>query len=88
MTLRLTSNASWSYHPQTNQLTVELSQLGERVPNPMPQELEVKSHRTGDTLLFVLDSIDREDEGDICGWHYRPRIPGKHWKLKLLIIND
>lgn len=76
----------------TKVLVAEASDFQLGRGGPMPRQLYVKSHRTGQTVCFNYCGVDYNGD-EIAGWRYHPDvvdatcIPGAH-RARLLIIND
>ena len=49
----------------------------------------IESHHTDRRVVFALDKIDRDNDGDIAGWWFKPaERKDAALNIKVLIIND
>lgn len=44
------------------------------------------SHRTGDSVVFAMDRVVRDREGEVQAWVFKP-ITGDH-QMELHVLND
>lgn len=60
--------------------------FGQVFDDAIDQGFAIVSHRTGKTLTFVVDKIDRNSEGEIQGWWLKPL--NSILQFKVFVIND
>lgn len=91
--------------PQYGTMVTEVSTLGSiadlcaghvfgRVyPDACDEGFGLVSHRTGHTMYFAVDRVERDREGDIVAWHLVPTAQSKRAHpraagLKVTVYND
>ena len=55
----------------------------------IPNRILIQSERTGVVVGYIKTSIEKDNEGDVLYWEYRPIVIGKLGEgTKLIIFND
>jgi hypothetical protein len=69
----------FNWHPAERKLTGEISSthgFGRVYDDACDEGLTVVNPRTGVEVVFVVDYVERDAEGDVRWWTLRPAAPG------------
>lgn len=74
------------WHKDTKTMSAEISDLNTK---DVPQEIGMVSQRTGKSAYFALVRTDRDEEGDVRFWEYKPRNESRWCGVeKVVVFND
>lgn len=96
------STAMFHWSPEDGLFSQELSSLGVKptvnafhqlYSDACDEGITLISETTGKEANYYINSVDKDDEGDTCGWNLLPtqetiRALPKLKNTKVLIIND
>lgn len=90
------STKELTWWPEDNQFSGYISDLSRRHFNHSRRiwddacdvGFELKSAKTGKSVIFALEKVDTDAEGDIGGWWFTGHPFHEYGKIKVLLIND
>lgn len=85
------STTRFTYVPAQNMLVAEMSDLpgfGQVYDDACDEGMTLISHRTGVEIVFAVEHVERDRDGDIAYWDLRP-VRSKEWAAGTVrIFND
>lgn len=89
------STSRFTYISARNEFVAEMSdleangvQFGRVYDDACDEGLTLVSHKTGTRVVFAVDGVERDAEGDIVAWTLRPADPRKWGCGTVRIFND
>ena len=95
------STNNFSYNPATKMFFAEMSMLDHQkidvletlYPETGEQGFKMLSAKTNKQIDFVLELIDREADGDLRGWIFKPSVGDifanpELANVKVMVVND
>ena len=94
----MTTISSKYFTRHENTLVTDISDLEANIENNytvslmtlfMGTGLSIRSARTGEVVRFSYDTTERDREGDVIAWHFKPHNPAEACGIaKVAILND